>query len=271
MSSAQIKNSFSSIGEVDASFSPATLSLKLSINQHSVRYFVVSQTHQQVIFLGDYSLHHVTNSSELAVALEKILEKDEILKLPFAKILIGLDGKYSLVPGELSHIVKTENELVSRGSETDIVFESPALVLQVLKRFFEQSELLHLNATYFNLLPEYFDASKEKIFVNVSKGYLDIIRFNSENKLQLMNRYEYQTASDFIYFVLLCCDELKVDREQTELVLLGEVDIQSKIYDMCYHYFYSITFIQKPDGIYFSKSFESFPKHLHFNLYNLSA
>ena len=271
MSSAQIKNSFSSIGEVDASLSPSSLILKIAITNHSVRYFVLSQTHHQIIFLGDYTLHHVTNFDELAAALEKIFQKDEILKLSFAKILIGFDDKYSLVPAEFSDLLKKSKQLSTRCVDTDIVFENSLQVMETLKNFFSCVEFLHLNSTYFNLLPNYLTDSSEKLFVNVSKNYLDVIRFNEQKKLQLMNRYEYQTASDFIYFVLLCCEELKIDRKNVELVLSGEIDIQSKVYDVCYRYFRSISFIKKPDNLHFSKAFEMYPKHLHFNLYNISA
>jgi hypothetical protein len=140
-----------------------------------------------------------------------------------------------------------------------------------LKKLFSNAELLHLNSTYLHLLPEYLVKSTEKLFVNVSQSYLDIIRFDGERKLKLMNRYDYQAATDFIYFLLLCAEELKIDRENTELVLIGEVDVQSKIYDLCHRYFRNINFIAKPEAVNFTKAFDVFPKHLHFNLYNLSA
>ncbi len=271
MSSAQIKNSFNSIGEVDASLSPSALVLKLSVTNHSVRYFVLSQIHHQIIFFGDYTLHHIAGTDELAVALEKIFEKDEILKLSFAKVLIGFDEAYSLMPAELSHLLKKEGQLSNRCADSDIVFDSSYELVQTIERLFSRVEFLHVNSTYLNFLPEYLNDSTEKLFVNVSKNYLDVIRFNEQKQLQLMNRYDYQTAPDFIYFVLLCCEELKIDRENVELVLSGEIDIQSKVYDVCYRYFRSISFIKKPDNLHFSKAFEVYPKHLHFNLYNLSA
>jgi len=268
---AQVKNSFSSIGEVEASVSPSALVLKLSVTNSSMRYFVLSQTHQQIIFYGDYTLHHVANASELAQRIQKIFEKDEILQLPYSEILIALDEKYSLVPTEFSFMINRNEQLTQQCAGTEIVFESAEAITQSLKKLFGNAEFLHLNSTYFNLIPEYLTDSSEKLFVNVSQSHLDIIYFDSEKKLKLMNRYDYQAATDFIYFLLLCADELKIDRENIELVLLGEVDIQSKIHDLCYKYFRNISFIQKPETINFTKAFDVFSKHLHFNLYNLTA
>jgi hypothetical protein len=87
----------------------------------------------------------------------------------------------------------------------------------------------------------------------------------------LHNKYEYHTPADFIYFVLLVADQFAIDREQTELVLLGEVNTNSQIYEITYRYFRHVTFQGKPSQISFARVFEQFPKHLHFNLYNLEA
>ncbi|MFN8323617.1 MAG: DUF3822 family protein [Chitinophagales bacterium] len=270
MTSAQIKNSFSSIGEVDAGIAPSSLVLKLSFSNDAVRYFVSSITHSQIIFFGNYTLHYINQASELAQRLEKIFEKDEILQLPFAKVLIGVNTNYSLVPDEFSFMINRLDQLTNRIDQTELVFECSDQVVSVLKKQYSGFELIHLSSTFLKVLPKYNSENGERLFVNVGPNYLDIIRFDSLNRLKLLNRYSYEAATDFIYYVLLCCEELSINRETTELLLIGEVDIQSKIYDLCYRYFRHISFIQKPEEVNFSKAFDIFPKHLHFNLYNLS-
>ncbi len=266
---AQIKNSFTSIGEVDAGITASSLTLKLSLNNHALRYFVFSETHQQIIFFGDYTLHHINTNQELAERIEKILQKDEILQLRFGKVLIGLDEKYSLVPIQFSFLVNRNGKLSQKCGDTEIVFANPEQTTELLKRTFPSAQVMHLNSTYFHKLNSCLSDTTDKLFVNVSSTHLDVIRYGAQMSLLLMNRYPYQAANDFIYYVLLACEELRVNREKTELVLLGEVDIQSKVYDLCYRYFRSISFVQKPEAINFSKAFDMFPKHLHFNLYNL--
>ncbi|MBP6731978.1 MAG: DUF3822 family protein [Chitinophagales bacterium] len=270
MAPVQVKNSFSSIGAIDAGIPPTSLQLRLSITQTSVRYFVLSQTHQQVIFFGDYILHHVSNPEELVQRFERIVEKDEVLQLPFNKVLVGFNDKYTLVPAELLFLMNPNGQLTQRCDDTEIVFDNPIGLTASVNRAFSSATFTHLSSSLFSIQQIYRGQGNEQLFVNVGVNFFDIVVFSADGRLKLMNRYEYQTASDFIYFLLLCCEELKIDRDEVELVLLGEVNLQSKIYELCYRYFKTINFLVLSDGVQFSKAFDSFPKHLHFNLYNLN-
>lgn len=270
MAPVQVKNSFSSIGAIDAGIPPTSLQLRLSITPTSLRYFVLSQTHQQVIFFGDYILHHVNSAEELVQRFERIVEKDEVLQLPFNKVVVGFNDKYTLVPAELLFLMNLTGQLTQRRDDTEIVFDKPTGLTESVKKAFNAVAFTHLSSSLFSLQQIYKGQGGEKLFVNVGVSFFDIVVFTGDGKLKLMNRYEYQTASDFIYFLLLCCEELKIDRDEVELVLLGEVNLQSKIYELCYRYFKTINFLIPSDGVQFSKAFDNFPKHLHFNLYNLN-
>ncbi|MBL0308197.1 MAG: DUF3822 family protein [Bacteroidetes bacterium] len=272
MSSAQIKSTYMSIGALDVSIPPSSLVLKLAINLKSIRYYIQATSHNQIILFGKYTLHHVKNTGDLISRLERIVEKDESLQLAFSKVVIGIDTAYTLMPSEGSQ--PQENVLVQKIEEAglDIAFSTDDLLKYSLTKLFKNTEIVHLNSSLLKLLPEYARReTTDKLFVNVEQDYLDIIRYSSDHQLQLMNRYPYRHENDFIYYLLLCAEDLKIDRQTVDLVLLGEVDIQSQIYALCYRYFRNLGFIQQPSNISFTKAFDLYPKHLHFNLYNLSA
>ncbi len=272
MAAGQLKNSFTSIGEIDNAVLPSTLVLKLAFSKNHLRYFVVSNTHATVLYFGEYTLHHVADNEQLAQRLEKIYAKDDVLQISFAEVLIGLNTPYSLIPPDFA-FMKKEGELMQRCAvaNTNIAFGTEEEVLPVFSKLFKRSKVLHLNSTLLHLLPEYLNDNPEKIFVNVQSNQLDVILFRADHSLVMMNRFDYKTETDFIYFLLLCCDELKVNRENTDLVLIGEVSEKSKIYDACYRYFKIIQFIEPVSNISFSKEFKNFDKHRYFTLYNLSA
>lgn len=274
MSSAQIKNAFISIGEIDSSIQPGTLVLKLGISDQYIRYFVQSLTHNQVIFFGEYTLHHIETVRDLTLRLERIFEKDDVLQLQFAKVLVGLDGPYSLMPSAFGVTEPNSNthfnQPITR-HEVNMVFEAEELLTEKINALFPEHDILHINSTLLTRFAEDVEPGQLKIFANIDQYHFDIIAFAENGQLQIMNRYEFKTQTDFIYFLLLCCEQLNIDREKTELVLSGEVDIESKVYDVCYRYFRFISFIRKPENINFSKAFDIYPKHLHFNLYNLEV
>lgn len=271
MAAAQIKNSFTGIGEIDASISPSSLVLKLAVSTNSLRYFVLNKAHGQVLFYGNYTLHHVSDSAELAQRVQRIYDKDEVLQYKFSEILIGFDSPYTLMPSQLSYMAGA-HQLSQRCAENslDLFFEKDDVLVELFDFLFRQPKYLHLASTYLHLLPHYVAYGEQKLFINVSATHFDVIHFSAEKHLQIMNRYSYKNENDLIYYVLLYCDEMKLNREQLDLIMMGEVDVKSKIYDICFRYFSNINFIDAPTGIGFSKAFDKYPKHLHFNLYNLS-
>jgi hypothetical protein len=271
----QIRNTFTSIGELDSSLPPTSLVLKIGLARNSFKYFIQSVAHDLIIFFGNYTLHHVDDDEELAKRIEKIVADDDALQLPFAKVMIGVDNDYNLMPEGFywpstnEKGISLNQKLSSCGME--MVFYQDVILNYNLKNLFPGCQILHVNSSFINVLPAYLENGPDKIFINVAANYFDFLKFNATGQLQILNRYNYKTETDFAYFLLLCCNELGVDREVTELLLCGEVDIQSKVYDMCYRYFRNVNFIKPPKEVHFAKAFERFPKHLHFNLYNLSA
>jgi len=272
--SAQLNNAFISIGELDSSVPPNTLVLKLGISTQYIRYFVQSLTHNQIIFFGEYTLHHIETVLDLTLRLERIFEKDDVMQLAFSKVLVGLDAPYSLIPaafaGSTQNSAAHFNQAIDKlGMHMD--FDADQLLVSKIKTIFPNSQIVHINSSLLACFGESLEKGQQKIFANIEQYHFDVLAFNESGTLQIMNRYEFKTQTDFIYFLLLCCEQLHIDREKTELILSGEVDIQSKVYDVCYRYFRFISFIRKPESMNFSKAFDIYPKHLHFNLYNLGA
>ena len=68
-----------------------------------MKYFVLSNIHQQVIFFGNYTLHHVSGINELASAFEKIYEK--ISKYSF-KVIVLYHGGEPFLNRNFSKMVK---------------------------------------------------------------------------------------------------------------------------------------------------------------------
>jgi len=271
MTSAQLKNAFTSIGELDASLQPSTLQLKLCVDFSGIRYFVHAKTHGQIVFYGHYTLHHIASEVELCERVQRIVEKDEVLQLPFDEVLLGVNTPYSLLPAEMSFLKHGDSHADYCMNDTLILQHKPSHALeQTLRSLFNRVTIVHLNASLVRYLWA-LEKTINPLYVQVAADHLDVIFFKLDGSLHILNRYDYKTASDFIYFVLLVVEEIGIDRENTPLILLGEIDIQSKVYDLCYRYFRHISFIEKPEPIQFTKAFDLYPKHLNFPLYTVHS
>lgn len=272
MTGAQLKNSFTSVGEVDASVLPSTLTLHITANFQQLAYFILSNVHRQVIFFGKYALHHIKTEVDLCETIRSIKQKDELLNLKFGSVVFASDNNYELVPDEFLFLTNPLNSDIESLStlQLSVVSRKSELLQKTAFELFSNCHWKHMNISLLKKLVGYMDDTTDKLFVQVGNDYLDVLRFDEQKQIQLMNRFSFQAANDFIYYLLLCANDLKIDRNKTELVLIGEVDIQSKIYDLCYRYFLNISFIQKPENIHFSKAFDLFPKHLHYALYNFA-
>lgn len=272
MASAQLKNSFTSIGEIESSVLPGSLTLKLLVSEKYLRYFILSNTHNRVLFYGQYALHHVTDTADVIQRLQRIYDKDELLHLSFGEVILGIDTAYSLLPSELVFMKGTQQKAQNCfKAGVCLVYTVPEEWQQKLNELLPRGKWSHIGSSLLNQLPGLLSADSDRLFVNVAADYFDVVKFRDSGNVLIMNRYQYKTEADFIYFVLLCCEELKLDRNVIELILLGEVNKMSKIYDICYRYFRNIEFIEAPEGVTFSKEFAEYAPHLHFNLYTLQA
>jgi hypothetical protein len=267
---AHIRTSFSHIGEIDPVFHPSELTLLLGIQATHVRYFVKSNAYNRIIYYGEYTLHHINNDTELAEAIAELMQKDEVLRLAFGKVYAGVTGDFTIVPSMFAGLAEEPGAYVNEianNLDVSISFNIGEALSSALKQDARKPEVKHLHTSLLEQIPLTPDYNN-KLFINVGNETFDLVKFEN-NSLKLLNTYSFKAPQDFIYFVLLCCEELKINREETDLVLMGEIDRKSELYDICYRYFRSVLFMDAPQGLSFSNAFETFPAHLYFNIYTL--
>jgi hypothetical protein len=261
-----VKSTFSSYGEIPNAIEPSLLELKISVSEYAVRYFVLNNMHKQIIFYGEHILHYVSTSDELAHRFEKTADKDELLQLGYGNVVWGCNNAYEVLPAGFA-VPANDLLVMQRVGDAKILFNQDDKVKSAMLKKFPSASISHLLSVWFQQTQNL----QSKLLVNVDRTFFDLVFYDETGDLKLATRYSYQTAKDFIYYVLLCCEDLNIDRTKTELILAGEITQQSEIYSLCYRYFSHVNFFQPDSSIYFSKSFEEFPAHLHYNLYNLKA
>jgi hypothetical protein len=90
-------------------------------------------------------------------------------------------------------------------------------------------------------------ADNEKLYVHVNKDHFEIVVTN-KGKLILYNTFDYSTKEDFIYYILFTIEQLKLNPEKIDLVLFGNIEKDSSLFEMLYKYIRHISFGKRQDS-----------------------
>lgn len=96
------------------------------------------------------------------------------------------------------------------------------------------------------LIEKVLEASKnnddKKMIVNFNVGHFEIIVVQNQ-KLLLFNSFEYQTPTDFIYYLLFTAEQLSLNPESFPLELLGIIEKNDAYYAVAYKYIRNVSFL----------------------------
>lgn len=102
----------------------------------------------------------------------------------------------------------------------------------------------HSSSILVSKLLEISHASEEKImYVHVAENHFEIVIIQNQ-KLILYNSFDYKNAEDFIYYVLFTAEQLQLNPDNFQLQLLGFINENSDLYQICYKYIRNVSFLK---------------------------
>jgi hypothetical protein len=116
-----------------------------------------------------------------------------------------------------------------------------------------------------NLLSTYRYSEHPHIFIHLDRNRMYVVAI-SNNKLQLYNSFSFKTREDFLYYLLFAAEQLDMDPENFELVLSGDIDKNSELYDIAYTYVRKIGLIENRFKYEFDTSVSESLKRKHMTL-----
>lgn len=227
------------------------------------------------------------NTSEQYYADFRRFLKNDIFDTAFSETrLLWVSQKSTLVPAslfvsdavrtwfEFNHPLLDSEELNYnhiRYNDSFSVFSMPSeissLAINRFKsvRFFNQSTALIESV----LLSQKHKANKKKLFVNVEATFFDVLVIESD-KLLLYNTFFYSNTSDFVYFILYVYESMRLNPQEHETTLLGQIDLQSELLQALRKYIKKLNFVTfRDEQSLFSHVFASISLYKHTNLFNL--
>ncbi len=234
---------------------------------NSFRAAVKTAERRELVFFRTYTFADNTRFEDVLQEVKAIVSTDVLFANVYREVKVGLLERAQLYP--LSFFVEDKSETISQPiADSALIVAQPIQhkQLEFYNAFFPTATLRVLSATWLDMvLPR---ASSQKLFVQIDFHLMYVAYALDEYSPQFFNSFEFKTVEDFAYYINLVVQELQLDRTELELVFSGDLVRTSKLYDMAFTYFQSVSFLTIEE-LPFSSLFNHFPRHQNLHLFTL--
>ncbi|MGZ3904276.1 MAG: DUF3822 family protein, partial [Bacteroidia bacterium] len=140
-------------------------------------------------------------------------------------------------------------------------------VKDLLDKIFPNNHLKHKVSCLIESLPNTASKNRKTCLVNVQGNMMDVGLFNKN--LQFFNSFEFQTAEDFLYYILATLEQNTFALDEADVILAGEVEAGSAIYATLTGYIPKLKFAVAGKTIIKKNDFAKLPEHFYHTLFNL--
>ena len=226
------------------------LSVQFSLT--GLSFLVTELSSKEALFFLEIKFDNSPSPEELLENLKKSILENEGLQDDFDEILaIYATNLYALVPSPLfdetkaSDYLKLNSKILANDFIAHDTLDNQDLIIvyipyiNINNYLFERFGLFkYYHST--TLLLNYIlniekHAKKPKVYLNVMNSLFDIIVIKNGGLL-LCNTYEYKTPEDFIYYILFCLEQLKLNPDSIEFVISGNINLDDDLYSILYTY-----------------------------------
>ncbi len=150
------------------------------------------------------------------------------------------------------------------------VYSIPAEMLKVISQVFPGASIVHHTSVLIRTLWMNFKnrITGRKIFIHFRDQDIDILIFNG-NQLEYCNAFHFKAPSDIIYYVIFVMEQMDLNPEESGVILLGNIERDSPVFDLLYKYIRNIDFAGRNDRADYSYIFNEITGHQHYPLLNL--
>ncbi len=232
------------------------LSVQLSLS--GLSFLVTNIETKETYFFLEKKYKKPINPEELILNLKSIFNQNKELNNTFNEVsIIYATSLYSLVPSNLFDASKTSEYLKfnSKILATDfIAFDTienynitivyiPFININnyLFDRFGDFSYYHSSSLLIEHLLSEKKIDASAKVYINITDHIFDFITVKN-GELIICNSYEFTTAEDFIYYILFCLEQLKLNPDTVDLYIFGSIEKEEDTYKILYNYIRNITF-----------------------------
>lgn len=263
--------------------------LNVQLGVRDLQTCVIDSADDRVLLLEDFILPAVGTQGEWLSILDDLFDDHALLKANFwKKINVSVkNSKFVLVPGDLFAADKVQSYLkfnapvypdrevflYCKSKRSDVVtcFSYEKDLHDWLSAVYPQSkpQLLHQAASLIEGALQYSKETRESpLLLFVDRFKLHIL-FCKAGKLIYYNQFVIKQFADYIKYIMLVMNSLKLNQQSGKVVLWGYIGKNSPHYHEFYRYIQNVTFGGRPHTLRFGYLFDELQEHHFFDLFNL--
>jgi len=213
--------------------------LSIQTDRNGLSYCIRNGRHKEFILFRKYRFDHVYLESDLVGQVISVLDKDEILRLPFLEVhFMGYIQQNTLVPARYfssDHLMDymdfnagsaSDGELFSNNIHVlDVynVFSLSRALVSVITLHFKKVEFSSQASPFlWNVSNQSGSLNNTAMYVGLNAGFFDVA-VTGDGKLLLYNTFQYVNETDLLYYVLYVCKQLSLKTNDLPLILSGEM------------------------------------------------
>ncbi|MBV1924808.1 MAG: DUF3822 family protein [Flavobacteriaceae bacterium] len=256
--------------------------LSVQVSLTGLSFLVSKKDSNTVTYFSEKKYDSNITPEELLIDISSVITNELEDQKPFSEIIvIYANHLYTTVPTPLfdetkaSDYLKFNSKILANDFISYDTIENKDITsvyvpyININNYFFDQFGSFKYYHASTVLIQSLLDLEKytiePKAFIHVSNEMFDFIVIKN-GKLLICNSYIYKTPEDFIYYILFCFEQLKLNPDTVKTALLGSINKEDDTYNILYKYVRNIEF---HNSIHQIKLTDNDETHHHFLLKSL--
>ena len=231
-----------------------------------------------------YLQHYTFKSNEkINEVFEHLLQTEAFFSQTYLNVYVGIiNSLYTVVPSSLfqnddkekwltyNHVINNDDIVLNddiNSTDSKCVYAINQKLKVLIDKTFPNNHIKHTYTCIADSMADVASKNYKTCLVHVGANSFDIALY--DKKLFFFNSFEYQSTEDFLYFILASLEQNNFVVSETEIVLAGEIEAQSALYDTLKEYFPKIKFAVHNKAIVLNDDFAKPPNHFYYSLFNL--
>lgn len=225
-------------------------SLSVQVSLAGLSFYVRSSSGETDYFSHD-SLPDGSVPTDVLLALKREIEKAnfETSNVGSVKVIHAVN-EYTAVPSDLfdsrkaSDFLKFNTRILSNDFiawdqigefKVHMVYIPLVNINNFLFDTFGTFDYYHSSTVWLRMIKSIDDGKKTRAYVHIKDRHYSLLIING-GRLLLLNDYPYSTPEDYLYYLLFSFEQLGLSPEETELVLMGQINRDDELFEISYRY-----------------------------------